>query len=106
VDSLNITGKDSGNDFINGKITLPFLHLLETVSEREREHLVLCAKNPTAEKWNEVRGRIIKSGALEFCVKESKGDAEAALRYLDPFPDSQFKKIIIDLAQFLLERNF
>ncbi len=106
VDSLNITGKDSGNDFINGKITLPFLHLLETVSEREREHLVLCAKNPTAEKWNEVRGRIINSGALEFCVKESKGYAEAALRYLDPFPDSQFKKIIIDLAQFLLERNF
>ncbi len=31
VDTDGITGKDSGNDFLNGKITLPFLHLLETL---------------------------------------------------------------------------
>jgi octaprenyl-diphosphate synthase len=106
VDTAGLSGKDSGNDFLNGKITLPFLHLLETSGEAERKELEAYALAPDERNWGIVRERIISSGAVEHCIDLSGGYVRDALKYLDFFQPSRYKDIILNMANFLLERNF
>lgn len=106
VDTIGISGKDSGNDFINGKITLPFLHLLEVSGGKERKELEGFAKAPDARNWAIVRERIIGTGAVEHCIGISGDYVRKALNYLDFFQPSRYKDIILNLANFLLERNY
>lgn len=106
VDIAGASGKDSGNDFINGKITLPFLHLLEVSGEKEKRELVEFARVPDARGWEIVRGRIIESGAVDHCIHLSGDYVRKALKYLDFFQPSPYKDIILNLANFLLERNY
>jgi octaprenyl-diphosphate synthase len=106
VDTAGISGKDSGNDFINGKITLPFLHLLEVSGGKERKELEGYAKAPDERNWAMVRERIISSGAVDYCIDLSRDYVGKALKYLDFFQPSRYKDIILNLANFLLERNY
>ncbi len=106
VDMAGVTGKDTGNDFINGKITLPFLHLLEVSGPKEREELSALAAAPDENSWSRVRGRLIESGSVDHCIEVSTGYVKKALKYLDFFGTSLHKDIIVNLAGFLLERNY
>ena len=106
LENHEITGKDEGNDFLNGKITLPFLYCLDSLGNQGRTRAIELARKPDEDGWGEVKSLISASGAIERCLSESRGYIDRALKKLDYFPDSVYKKVINDLAGFLLERNF
>ncbi|MCU0821619.1 MAG: polyprenyl synthetase family protein, partial [Spirochaetes bacterium] len=64
-----ITGKEAGNDFLEGKITLPYLHLLEISGSGGRKRLSGFAKNPDSDSWKIVQRDVRESGSLDYCVK-------------------------------------
>jgi octaprenyl-diphosphate synthase len=105
-DVMDLAGKDSGNDFLNGKITLPFLHLLEMADGRGRDELAGYAKKPDQINWKIVRERIISSGSVDYCIEAAREYVMKAIKYLDFFPQSDYKDIILDLAYFLLDRRY
>lgn len=100
------TGKDSGNDFLEGKITLPLLHLLEKSSAAERGELSSLAKNPDPARWETVRRKIRESGALEYCHSVAESYTGEFGKHMETVPDSPYKRIILNLAKFLVERNY
>jgi octaprenyl-diphosphate synthase len=106
IDDSGKTGKDGGNDFLDGKITLPFLHLLELSDLKERELLYEYASNPDLERWNLVKQKILDSRSIEHCIDRAREYIEKALLHLDYFPDSLYKGIIVELSKFLLERTY
>ncbi len=106
VDDRETIGKEGGNDFLDGKITLPFLHLLELSGEKEREMYRAHARKPDREKWETIRQQIIDSGSLEYCVDVAREYMERSMSYLDYFPASPFKNIILDLSHFLIARTY
>lgn len=105
IDS-NETGKMSGNDFFEGKITLPFLYLLEKADAGESEMLVNYFKHPSPENWEIVKNRIKETGAVAYCRSVADVYNKKAVEYLKLLPDSMNKDIILDLSRFLVERNF
>jgi octaprenyl-diphosphate synthase len=106
VEEQNVIGKDTGNDFRNGKITLPFLYLLETATKDEKETLINSIKNPSNETWGKVRTMIKKYNAIEYSMNVAEEYLQKALPFLDAFPASLYKEKLIDLAGFLIDRDY
>ncbi len=102
----DIIGKDTGNDFRNGKITLPFIYLLETVTDQEKKMLIDCVKNPCKETWEEVKQLISYYKAIEYCMKTAEKYMQQALPFLDAFPASLYKDKLYGLADFLIDRKY
>jgi octaprenyl-diphosphate synthase len=106
VEEQNVIGKDTGNDFRNGKITLPFLYLLESASKDEKEILINSVKNPSNDTWEKVKMLIKKYNAIEYSMNTAEGYLHKALPFLDAFPSSLYKEKLIDLAGFLIDRDY
>ncbi len=106
IDNHERTGKMSGNDFFEGKITLPFLNLVESVDDEERKQLNEFSKNPDGPKWDIVKRRIHETGSVKYCLEIADGFNRKVLEHLDLIPASAFKDIILELSKFLVERNY
>jgi len=101
-----ISGKDTGNDFINGKITLPLLHLIDVVDSEDARLIRDYTREPDKEKWEYVIKRVNETDTIDYCVGVAKEYITKAVDYIDRFPESECKKAMKDLAIFLLARNF
>ncbi len=100
------TGKDSGNDYLDAKATLPLIHALEAASGPGRDELVRMCAQPAPEHWPAVREALRVSGALARCLDIAREYARRAVGEIDGFPDSECKRIILRLSDFLLERAY
>lgn len=106
ADSSDVTGKDVGNDFKDGKITLPFIYILEKGTVPQKEALARFAADPDSADWDEVRALVRKSGAFEYSVEAARKFAGAAMNKLSVFPESLHLNIIRDIINFIVERNY
>lgn len=109
MDYLNnaaITGKDAGNDFINGKITLPLLRLLQIADKKEKDLLIQYAKHPDKQNWNYVLEKATEYNVVEYCIQVASEYVQRAVKLLSVFPDSQFKTIMTELALFFIDRRY
>ncbi len=105
VDNREKTGKTGGNDFLEGKITLPFLYLMENAKDGEKKRLMDLARNPGPEAWETVKGMMREAGSVEYCLGIANEFNEKAMESLRRLPRSQFRDIVEDLSKFLIERN-
>jgi len=105
-DSSSVTGKDVGNDFKDGKITLPFIYILNNGSEKDKRDVRNFAADPDSADWNRVRDMIHSSGAFNYSISRAGDFAKNAIKQLEIFPDSENKKIIQNLINFIVERNY
>ncbi|MFH1854710.1 MAG: polyprenyl synthetase family protein [Candidatus Omnitrophota bacterium] len=96
-------GKKPGQDISVGEMTLPLLNLLKSVPAHEKERLKTLV---STESLDAVKTRFIHSGAAEKTKQEVSsymGLAKKSLRY---FPDSVFKRSLMDLTDCMIENNF
>ncbi|HOP64273.1 MAG TPA: polyprenyl synthetase family protein [Spirochaetota bacterium] len=105
-DSSDVTGKDVGNDFSDGKITLPFIYILKNGTEEERECVHKFSQNPDAADWDEIKKLIHSSGAFSFSLNMAKDYAERAKKRIEIFDKSENKVIIEELINFIVERDY
>jgi len=105
-DSSAITGKDIGNDFKDGKITLPFIYILNHGTEAEKQNVRNFAADTAGADWEMVRGMIHSSGAFKYSLAKAGEFADRAKKQMGIFPESVNKQIIINLINFIVERNY
>jgi octaprenyl-diphosphate synthase len=100
-------GKPQGKDLEEGKITLPLIHSLKTLKGSERERLIELILNPSMMKRDikEIIEKIQKSGSIDYTIERAKQYRDEAKRYLDPFPGSFEKELLMELADFVCERG-
>ena len=101
-----ITGKDIGNDFKDGKITLPFIYILNNGSAEEKAELKDFISDPEGSDFNKVRDMIHSSGAFNYSKKIAYEFANRAKKQLEYFPKSEKRVIIEELINFIAERNY
>ncbi len=101
-----ITGKDTGNDFINGKITLPLLHLIDSINAEDARLIRDYTRKPDKKKWEYVISKVNETDTIDYCSDVAKKYIQKAIDYIDRFPESECKTAIKDLASFLLARNY
>ncbi len=106
LNNATLTGKDAGNDFINGKITLPLLRLLQIAEKKEKELLIQYAKHPDKQNWDYVLGKATEYNVVEYCIQVASEYVQRAVKLLSVFPDSQFKNVMTELALFFIDRRY
>ncbi|HOT19055.1 MAG TPA: polyprenyl synthetase family protein [Spirochaetota bacterium] len=106
LNAADITGKDAGNDFINGKITLPLLHLLEVADNKERALLKNYAKTPDNDNWNYVVSKAKEYNVVDYCISIASDYVKKAIEIISMFPDNQYKNILTELALFFVDRKY
>ncbi len=102
------TGKNVGNDFMEGKVTLPLIYAIENADEEERDHLCgLLEKSPEAreEVFPKVRDRINRIGGQEYTKQQAAELVTTALTQLAQFPQCEACLVMEGLASYVLNRE-
>ena len=100
-------GKPVVSDLREGKVTLPLVFALdETPTAREKVQTVLAEKGFSSVKPEEIVALVRESGAVERTRARGSELVAEALRALEPFPDSVFKRALEAIPQFVLSRDY
>ncbi len=99
-------GKDVGSDFKDGKITLPFLHLIEEGETDDLDRLKRYIAGPSPEGWQSIKQRLIEAGSIDYTTRCAAEYINTAREILKVFPDSPFRTILFELSDFLLSRKY
>ena len=100
-------GKPVGIDIKEKKMTLPLIHALSKSSWLERRNIIRTIRNDSQKpkKVKEVIDYVKRSGGIEYAHETMKKFHREALAILETFPDSAYRKSLMQLVQFTIERN-
>ena len=100
-------GKPTGIDIKEQKMTLPLIYVLNKCSKKEKRWLINSIKNhnKNSKRVNEVINFVRQNGGLDYAVSKMKSFRKEALNLINPFPDSIYKKSLILMVNYVIERN-
>jgi len=100
-------GKPLGIDIKEKKMTLPLIFALQKSSWLEKKEIIYKIKHKSHNKKvvNEIIRYVKDSGGIDYAIDKMKNYQEEALKILDNFKDSVYKKSLIDLVQYTIERT-
>jgi octaprenyl-diphosphate synthase len=100
-------GKPTGIDIKEQKMTLPLIYVLNTCTKNEKSWLINSVKNYNRDK-NRVKDVIAfvkQQGGLDYAVGKMKEFQTQALHLLDLYPNSEFKKSLILMVNYVIDRK-
>jgi octaprenyl-diphosphate synthase len=103
-----VLGKTVGDDFREGKITLPVLIAIARGSDAERAfwRRTLEALEQEPGDLDHATGLLQAHGALHDTILRAAEFGEAARRALAPFTWSRHKQALLDIVDFCIERAY
>ncbi len=103
-----VLGKSVGDDFRDGKITLPVVRAFQRGSAEERRFW-----RRTLERGEQREGDLAQAiellerhGALTECLAQAAAFGEVARQSLEMFPPSEAKGALLELVDFCIERAY
>ena len=105
---LKLFGKKIGQDFFEGKITLPVILLFQKIDFDEKKLLTEFFKKNLRDKndFNKIIVLIKKYDIINECYQKAQHYINLASNSLTVFKDSKEKTILKNLTSFSLARNF
>jgi len=103
----NKTGKPSGIDLKEQKMTLPLIHMLNNMSFIEKRKVIYTIKNhhENNEKVAAVIEMVNKSQSIEYAKQKMNDYLQKALNILFEFPESNSRNSLESLVKFVIERK-
>ena len=100
-------GKNAGDDFREGKATLPLLLAISRSGPREVDfwERAIGRQEQTQDDFRRARELIVGAGALEATLDLASDYAEAAKAALTVFPDGEWRHGLESLADFAVSRR-
>ncbi len=100
-------GKPTGNDMSEGKLTLPALHVLNTVKDEAMRALAVRIKN--GEAASDEIARLVeftkRQGGIEYALQTMYAYKEKALSLLAYMPDTDVKAALATYLDYVVERE-
>ena len=105
---LKLFGKNIGQDFYEGKITLPIILLFQKANKDEKETLkkTFAKEERNQNDLNYILSLIKKYDIINSCYQKAKHYINLSSNSLSVFKDSEEKNILENLTSFSLSRNF
>ena len=96
------TGKNGGGDVKQNMITLPLIFAKANMSRLDYRQLkkLLKTKKKNRSTLNKISGIVEEAGGIDYAKKKLDDFSELALKAIDSYPDSEFKKSLVDLVAF------
>jgi len=100
-------GKPLGYDLLEGKITLPLIHAMRTVDERDRKWIRQCfeSRRIDQEKAGRVKEITKQCRAVEYALGKAVEYSDIAKAALGPVRDGKFRSVLGFLSDYVLERG-
>ena len=101
-------GKPRGIDIKEKKLTLPLIYTLNEVDKNKRKWLIKSIKKYSKDKSRvkEIISLVKDTGGLNYAIKKMNYYHKIALDDLRKLPDNQFKESLIDMINYVIERDF
>ena len=105
---IKLFGKKIGQDFFEGKITLPIILLFQKLDSTEKEILknVFSKELRSKDDFNKIILLIKKYRIIDECYLKAQHYINLASNSLTAFEESKQKEILKNLTSFSLSRNF
>jgi octaprenyl-diphosphate synthase len=106
-ESNGITGKASGNDIKERKMTLPLIYALNSTDEiTQKKILKLIRKHHNkADRVKEIVDFVVTTGGLVYAKEKMEDYKEQAMEVLKDFPENEAKSSLKELVEFVTKRK-
>jgi len=103
----NITGKPTGNDIKEKKMTLPLIYALQNAENSEKRKILKIIRkyNSNAEKVKDIIDFVKMKGGLEYSEKKMNEFKNKAIDIIQNYPDSEAKQALISLVNYIVVRR-
>jgi octaprenyl-diphosphate synthase len=106
VGRKTITGKPTGLDLSERKLTLPLIHAFREAPKKEGKEILAMIRNGGRKmKVGRVLDFVTAYGGLEYAAKKAVHYSAMAQSDLAGFPDSPSKESLMEFARFVVERE-
>lgn len=102
-------GKPSGHDLLEGKVTLPLLHALETAPEEAAapmRHLLSSDNELDTQQIARLQEFAKAYGGIEFAKNEMIRLREDGKKYIEAYPESESRRDFEEIFDYIIERTF
>jgi octaprenyl-diphosphate synthase len=108
ISSEEIFGKPVGKDLKEGKITLPLIYTLLKLEESQKKRFAELFKShlATEQDYRNLTGLVRSNGALDQIRDEAQAYVNEAATCLKSFPDSPAKRNLLELNQYIIDREY
>ncbi len=102
-----VLGKPTASDLREGKATLAVVHALEHGTAEERADILAVIEDQGFERVRHERILAIlqRNGSLYYAIQVADAHAEAARGNLSELPDSEFKRALLWVPDFVVSRE-
>ena len=103
----NKIGKPTGIDIKEQKMTLPLIYVLNNCTNKERKWLINSVKrhNKDKKRVKEVISFVKNNGGIEYAIQKMKEYQKLALDILSEYPDSEYKRSLMTMVNYVIERE-
>jgi octaprenyl-diphosphate synthase len=104
----NVIGKPVGIDIKEQKMTLPLIFTLRMADEKDRKYYFNTIKryNNDQKRVKELISFVKTSGGLDYAISVMKDFQQKAKDILNEFPDSEARKSLHIMLDYVIERKF
>jgi len=103
----NNTGKPSGIDIKEKKMTLPLIYALNQVSKSDKRKMINIVKhyNTDHKKVDWLKEMVVQSGGIHYATEKMLEFMNAAIDLLHEFPDNESRNSLEQLIEYTIERK-
>lgn len=100
-------GKPAGSDLAQGNVTLPALYAMKKDPELKQTIMLLLENEGGNQRdMSDIIRRIKATGAIDYSKEIADRYLKKALHSLEPLPDIQAKRALIEIADYIGDRRF
>jgi octaprenyl-diphosphate synthase len=102
-----VLGKPVASDLREGKVTMAVIHALErcTPAERKAVEIVLDERAFLSVSHEQILDMLKRYGSIQYAYDEAAKHADAARKAICTFRDSEIKRALLMIPEFVVERN-
>ncbi len=106
-EQTSITGKPTGTDLKEKKVTLPLIYLLDNSSHSEKQKIMhlIKKKNKDSETLKFIRDAVYKSGSIDYCRSRMDEYKTKAINLLHEFPENDARDALEQIIEFTIMRK-
>jgi len=104
----NKSGKPSGNDIKEKKLTLPLIYTLNNCDASTRRNIIYILKNrnKSPQDIRKVIDAVKAAGGIDYAIEKMNGFKNEALDILRSFTETQARQGLEDLVHYIADRNY
>lgn len=101
-------GKPTGSDLKEGKVSLPLLYAIQSNSDERNAQMrtLLMNQSLTDDEISMLIEYAKEMGGIEYSESIMHKLKDEALQALSLFPDSKVKRVLVDLLDYIIDRDY